>query len=172
MHNIPSPFPRSIKGKFHIVFAHLRQLHLTTFLTSSLAPEHDVYFVDQLSTCVPFLRLFTHKRVLFYCHFPDKLLANGAYVEGKTKNRGSLLKLAYRYPMDLWEEFSTGACYLDNLEHASDAYDRLCRHHPGELKVHGWCLQETLLQIDCRAERRVSRCQPGRVRTSRRRRGV
>jgi alpha-1,3/alpha-1,6-mannosyltransferase len=46
--------------------------------------------------------------VVFYCHFPDKLLANGEFVEGgelKTKNR--LLKSIYRYPMDLLEEVTT-----------------------------------------------------------------
>ncbi|KAI0314383.1 alpha-1,3-mannosyltransferase ALG2 [Amylostereum chailletii] len=109
VHYVRSPFPRSVRGKFHILCAHARQLHLTRFLTRPGAPEHDVYFVDQLSTCVPILRLLARRRVLFYCHFPDKLLANGAYVEGKMTRRGSVLKRAYRYPMDWLEERTTGS---------------------------------------------------------------
>ncbi|KAI8968692.1 hypothetical protein BD414DRAFT_498651, partial [Trametes punicea] len=65
------------------------------------------YFVDQLSTCIPFLRIGAHTRVLFYCHFPDKLLADGAYVEGRARPKGSLLKRIYRLPMDTLEELTT-----------------------------------------------------------------
>ena len=108
MHHIVPPFPRSYKGKFHILFAHARQLHLTLFLLSSRAQEYDVFFVDQLSTCIPFLRILVGKRVVFYCHFPDKLLANGAYVEGNVQRKNvSLLKRIYRYPMDWMEEVTT-----------------------------------------------------------------
>lgn len=107
VHHIRSPFPRSYKGKFHIFFSHARQLHLTSFLLSSSAPKYDVYFVDQLSTCIPFLRTFLKSRVVFYCHFPDKLLADGAYVEGKVVRSGSVLKQIYRLPMDYLEEVTT-----------------------------------------------------------------
>ncbi|EIN07946.1 alpha-1,3-mannosyltransferase ALG2 [Punctularia strigosozonata HHB-11173 SS5] len=101
------PFPRSYKGKFHILLAHARQLHLTCYLLSRSAPVYDVYFVDQLSTCVPLLRAFGHTRVLFYCHFPDKLLADGEYVAGKIRKKNSLLKRIYRMPMDMLEELTT-----------------------------------------------------------------
>ncbi|KAF8124103.1 hypothetical protein EV363DRAFT_1586982 [Boletus edulis] len=57
------------------------------FLLRSPAPEHDVFFVDQLSTCIPLLRALTGKCLLFYCHFPDKLLAHGAFVEGALQER-------------------------------------------------------------------------------------
>ncbi|KIK70073.1 glycosyltransferase family 4 protein [Collybiopsis luxurians FD-317 M1] len=113
VHHIVPPFPRAIKDKFHILFAHLRQLHLTSYLLSPGAPKYDVYFVDQLSTCVPFLRNIGHTRVVFYCHFPDKLLANGEYVDDPTARaqrnlqKGGLLKRIYRYPMDWLEEFTT-----------------------------------------------------------------
>ena len=109
---VKPPFPRSYKGKFHILFAHARQLHLTRFLLSSQAPEYDVYFVDQLSTCVPFLRLFGRTRVVFYCHFPDKLLANGAFIEGNViMKHTSLLKRLYRMPMDWLEEATTSKSF-------------------------------------------------------------
>ncbi|KAI0333145.1 alpha-1,3-mannosyltransferase ALG2 [Cubamyces sp. BRFM 1775] len=107
VHYIVPPFPRAIKGKLHILFSHARQLHLTSHLLSPSAPSYDVYFVDQLSTCIPFLRMGAHTRVLFYCHFPDKLLADGAYVDGKARPRGSLLKRLYRLPMDTLEEVTT-----------------------------------------------------------------
>jgi alpha-1,3/alpha-1,6-mannosyltransferase len=115
VHNITSPFPRSWKGKFHILFAHARQLHLTQYLLSSSAPKYDVYFVDQLSTCIPFLRLFAQKRVVFYGHFPDKLLANGEFIEGNEATlRGGPLKRLYRLPMDWLEEVTTSALiFLD-----------------------------------------------------------
>jgi alpha-1,3/alpha-1,6-mannosyltransferase len=87
--------------------AHLRQLWLTAKLLSPASPEYDLFFVDQLSTCVPFLRYLAGRRVVFYCHFPDKLLANGAYVEGQMLKRGSLFKRAYRLPMDWLEEYTT-----------------------------------------------------------------
>lgn len=113
MHNIVPPFPREINGKFHILFAHLRQIHLTTYLLSPGAPKYDVFFVDQLSTCLPILRTVGHTRVVFYCHFPDKLLANGEYIEDSAARaqrdlqKGGLLKRIYRYPMDWLEESTT-----------------------------------------------------------------
>ncbi|KAG1819808.1 glycosyltransferase family 4 protein [Suillus subaureus] len=94
-------------GKFHIMFAHARQLHLTMHLMCTSAHQYDVFFVDQLSTCIPFLRMFCGKRVVFYCHFPDKLLANGAYVEDQRGKNVSILKYIYRFPMDWLEEATT-----------------------------------------------------------------
>jgi alpha-1,3/alpha-1,6-mannosyltransferase len=43
-------------------------------------------FVDQVSVVIPFIKLLTHSRVLFYCHFPDMLLSQ----------RQSLIKSLYR----------------------------------------------------------------------------
>ncbi|TFK62474.1 alpha-1,3-mannosyltransferase ALG2 [Pluteus cervinus] len=107
VHALKPPLPRSIRGKFHILFAHLRQLHLTAHLLLK-EPTYDVYFVDQLSTCIPFLRAFGGYRVVFYCHFPDKLLANGEFVEGDLrKKKVSLVKALYRLPMDWLEEVTT-----------------------------------------------------------------
>lgn len=141
-----------MQGKFHILFAHLRQLHLTWQLVRSLQlnntegegntkpPGVDVFFVDQLSTCLPILRFFTGRRVVFYCHFPDKLLASGEFVgEGDdffpstastsaaqtaststaaTASRARaptptrLLKKLYRLPMDYLEERTTATADL------------------------------------------------------------
>jgi hypothetical protein len=108
VHHIVAPFPRSLSGKFHILFAHARQLHLTGHLLRPESPTYDIYFVDQLSTCIPFLRIFGKTRVVFYGHFPDKLLAYGVFVEGCAMRRqGGVLKRIYRYPMDWLEEITT-----------------------------------------------------------------
>ena len=96
-----------MKGKFHILLAHARQLHLTSHLLRTSSSDYDVYFVDQLSTCVPILRALARKRVVFYCHFPDKLLANGAFTEENLNKNVHLLKRIYRYPMDWLEEATT-----------------------------------------------------------------
>lgn len=84
----------------------------------------DIFIVDQLSVCVPILRWFGQTRVVFYCHFPDKLLAGGREVEVDTVGRSDmnpreakdkvekkgqgLLKRLYRLPFDRLEEATTG----------------------------------------------------------------
>jgi hypothetical protein len=77
----------------------------------------DVFFVDQQSVCVPFLRFFLGTRVVFYCHFPDKLLSGGWEVEADTQGEGNvkvgvkgrgLARRFYRWPVDKLEEFTTG----------------------------------------------------------------
>lgn len=78
-----------------------------------LESAYDVFFVDQLSTCVPFFRTFAKKRVVFYCHFPDKLLANASFTEVLASKRGlSLIRRLYRLPMDWLEEATTSAYCL------------------------------------------------------------
>ena len=66
----------------------------------------DVFIVDQLSACVPILRWLYPKRqrTLFYCHFPDQLLA-------KRDENGvlGLLKNLYRWPFDWFEQWSMSA---------------------------------------------------------------
>lgn len=74
----------------------LQVLFLSSEL-SALAP--DVFFIDQLSACIPLLRLLSPQaRILFYCHFPDKLLAY----------RESVFKQIYRIPFDWLESWTTG----------------------------------------------------------------
>ncbi|KAI1471441.1 glycosyltransferase family 4 protein [Daldinia caldariorum] len=93
--------PPNILSRFSILCSILRQLHLIlqVFLTSelrSLSP--DAFFVDQLSAGVPLLQLLCPRaRVLFYCHFPDLLLARG---------RARWWKRAYRAPFDACELWS------------------------------------------------------------------
>ncbi|PSK59470.1 Alpha-1,3/1,6-mannosyltransferase ALG2 [Elsinoe australis] len=99
-------FPPNIGGRFAIFCAIARQIHLILTIAvftnelRSLDPSH--FFVDQLSAGVPLLRLLSgHTRILFYCHFPDKLLAK--------KGSGVLrfLKSVYRIPFNWIESWST-----------------------------------------------------------------
>ncbi|ODV92211.1 glycosyltransferase family 4 protein [Tortispora caseinolytica NRRL Y-17796] len=86
-------FPRSIAGKFHIIGAIVRQLYLSCFVPT----DSDVYIVDQLSASLPLLRLRSDSKIVFYCHFPDQLLAQ----------RSSTIRSIYRLPWDWLEQVTT-----------------------------------------------------------------
>uniref|UniRef100_A0A671MEB5 Alpha-1,3/1,6-mannosyltransferase ALG2 n=2 Tax=Sinocyclocheilus anshuiensis TaxID=1608454 RepID=A0A671MEB5_9TELE len=91
--------PTSVFGYFHALCAYLRMIYVTLYLVLFSGEEFDVVFCDQVSACIPFLRLARHrKKVLFYCHFPDQLLTQ----------RRSALKRIYRGPIDWFEELTTG----------------------------------------------------------------
>jgi len=94
-------FPASVFSRFAIICAILRQLHLIiwAYFTSEIQRfEPDAFVVDQLSAGLPLLRcLYPETRILFYCHFPDLLLAQG---------RASFLKRIYRIPFDFIEQWS------------------------------------------------------------------
>lgn len=93
-----SIFPRNVFGKAAILCAILRQMHLVEQIRSKRL-NFDVYIIDQLSAAIPII--FTGSppsRILFYCHFPDLLLAE----------RKSLLRKVYRLPFDALEKWSTG----------------------------------------------------------------
>lgn len=98
-----SIIPPTILGRFAILCAILRQLHLILQIALFSPELKDLkpssFFVDQLSAGIPLLRLMLPDvRVIFYCHFPDKLLAK----------KGGLLKTLYRGPFDWLESWSTG----------------------------------------------------------------
>ncbi|KAJ9106347.1 hypothetical protein QFC21_001493 [Naganishia friedmannii] len=150
-----SIFPRNFMNAFNIIFASLRQIHLSFLLilsiylpfripqVSPLAPldSFDVFVVDQLSICVPLLRWIGQTRVVFYCHFPDKLLSGGWEITSdrvgrKRMNPGDgsairtrapgLLKRLYRWPFDKLEEVTTGEAdiVLANSKFTSRIYHR------------------------------------------------
>lgn len=104
--------PRSVCGRLHVLCAVLRALWLA--LCAALrdirvaAGGCDVAVVDQLSATVPLLRALTRARVLFYCHFPDKLLAPRCRADDR-RRPASLLRRLYRKPFDALEEWSTRA---------------------------------------------------------------
>lgn len=101
----------------------LRQVHLTISVLGELATAsaamsekegeevEEVFIVDQLAACVPMLKLLGEhasrgrQRILFYCHFPDQLLA-------RRDERNTFLRLAkgiYRYPFDWFEGWAVSA---------------------------------------------------------------
>lgn len=92
--------PTNLKGKFFIICSNIRQLYLIwrMYRAGQLA-EYDVFIVDILSTCVPFLHCLSKGKILFYCHFPDQLLAQ----------RTNVWKKIYRLPFDLLEQFTISA---------------------------------------------------------------
>lgn len=91
--------PTQIMGKFHILFAILRQLVLVVMLIfTGEAYEYDYFVIDQLSFCIPILCIFTKGKILFYCHFPDQLLSIPS----------GIIKKLYRIPFNAVEEYTTG----------------------------------------------------------------
>ncbi|XP_030014088.1 alpha-1,3/1,6-mannosyltransferase ALG2 isoform X1 [Sphaeramia orbicularis] len=95
--------PTSLFGYLHALCAYLRMIYVALYLVFLSGVEYDVIFCDQVSVCIPVLRLSRHrKKVLFYCHFPDQLLTQ----------RKSALKKLYRAPIDWLEERTTGMADL------------------------------------------------------------
>ena len=91
----------------------------------------DVVFADGVSAPVPLLRL--RYPVLFYCHFPDKLLCT---------ERASLAKRLYRLPLDLLEDLATcaaSAVAVNSRFTAAvfrDAFRVSGRRHPAPLVLY------------------------------------
>ena len=90
--------PKTVVGKLYAACAVVRMLYVTLVIALQYANDVDVFFVDQVSISIPLLRLLG-KPVLFYGHYPDKLLCI------KT---GSMWKELYRMPLDTLEEITTG----------------------------------------------------------------
>ena len=104
--------PRSCCGKGYALWAYLRMIYVAIYLLSYMIfgdknQKFDVIICDQISACIPILKL-TRAKILFYCHFPDQLLTD----------RKSLAKKIYRWPIDKLEEKTTGMahCVLVNSE--------------------------------------------------------
>lgn len=91
--------PRRVLGRFYAACAYLRMcwVSLRIVLMQGETP-FDVIIVDQVSICLPILRLARACGIIFYCHYPDKLLTG----------RESLVKRLYRMPLDTLEELTTG----------------------------------------------------------------
>ena len=88
-------FPATILARFKILLTILRHYHLLyqIWVSGELSElKADVFFLDQLSAGVPLLRyLYPSTRILFYCHFPDRLLV---------QNRKSWYRRIWRIPFD------------------------------------------------------------------------
>ncbi|CAM6092711.1 unnamed protein product [Calypogeia fissa] len=89
--------PRNIFNRLYAVCAYIRCLYVAICMVL-FWPAFDVVFVDQVSVVIPVLKLKNPSKILFYCHFPDLLLA-------RTTTR---LRKLYRKPIDWLEEVTTG----------------------------------------------------------------
>jgi alpha-1,3/alpha-1,6-mannosyltransferase len=96
--------PRSIFGYFHALMANLSCLYCALVLLRNETNVHCV-IVDQVSSPNALIRGFTNIAVLFYCHFPDMLLATA------TTKRASRLRAAYRAPLNFLEQITTGMAH-------------------------------------------------------------
>jgi alpha-1,3/alpha-1,6-mannosyltransferase len=110
--------PRSLFGGFFIAGALARNAWLA--LSAALSADADVFVCDQVSICVPILRLLRPSAgIVFYCHYPDQLLSP----------RSSLAKALYRAPFDALEEAATALAdaVLVNSKFTQAAFARTFR---------------------------------------------
>jgi len=91
-------FPRTICGRFIALCAYIRMLLCALWVITFMGSEYDYFILDQVSFPIPILKV-RNMKVLFYCHYPDKLLST---------KRGSIIMRFYRYFLDLMEEYTTG----------------------------------------------------------------
>ncbi|CAN8240330.1 unnamed protein product [Cochlearia groenlandica] len=89
--------PRHVFYRLHAVCAYLRCLFVALCVLLGWS-SFDVVVADQVSVVVPMLKLKKSSKVVFYCHFPDLLLAKHT----------TLLRRMYRKPIDFIEEQTTG----------------------------------------------------------------
>ena len=89
--------PRHCFGYFYAFWAYIRMIYVSFYLIFFSSWRMDVIFCDQVSACIPVLKL-SKSRVVFYCHFPDMLLTQ----------RNGFFKKMYRALLDSLEEVTTG----------------------------------------------------------------
>jgi len=87
-------FPRHIFNRCFALCAYIRML-LCTLYVIFFCGRFQLIVLDQVPLPIPFIRLFTRAKIIFYCHHPDKLLCT---------ERSSFLKRAYRWVIDTVEE--------------------------------------------------------------------
>lgn len=114
--------PRSFRLGGTALCSSLRMLYLTHRAYKE-NPGGNIFVIDVLPTGVPYLVDFCHAKagVVFYCHFPDKLLTRDTGNHDKNKSLWKTstfflflvrLRRAYRWVMDGLEEWSMSYCDL------------------------------------------------------------
>lgn len=88
--------PRTILGKCYALCSYVRMIYAALYLAFFSSINPDVVFTDQISACIPILNRMRCK-VIFYCHYPDKLLTP----------HDNPMKCLYRRPLDWLEEITT-----------------------------------------------------------------
>ncbi|CAK9217262.1 unnamed protein product [Sphagnum jensenii] len=89
--------PRHVFHHLHALCAYIRCMYVALCMVL-FWPRFDVIFADQVSAVIPVLKLKTSSKILFYCHFPDLLLAQHT----------THLRKLYRAPLNWIEETTTG----------------------------------------------------------------
>ncbi|XP_077236146.1 uncharacterized protein LOC143877803 [Tasmannia lanceolata] len=93
--------PRHIFYGFHALCAYMRCIFVALCMLL-LWPTFDVILADQVSVIIPLLKIKKKTKIVFYCHFPDLLLAQHT----------TMLRRLYRGPIDKIEEITTGMADL------------------------------------------------------------
>ncbi|RZB83075.1 Alpha-1,3/1,6-mannosyltransferase ALG2 isoform B [Glycine soja] len=93
--------PRHIFYHLHALCAYLRCLFVA-FCVLFMWHSFDVILADQVSVVIPILKIKRSTKVVFYCHFPDLLLAQ----------HSTFIRRMYRKPIDYAEEITTGIADL------------------------------------------------------------
>ncbi|KAF9587724.1 hypothetical protein IFM89_004701, partial [Coptis chinensis] len=94
--------PRHIIYRFHAICAYLRCIFVALCVLLRWRASFDVVLADQVSIVIPFIKTMKSTKVIFYCHFPDLLLAQ----------HSTALRRIYRKPIDMLEEATTGMADL------------------------------------------------------------
>ncbi|XP_057967197.1 uncharacterized protein LOC131157230 isoform X1 [Malania oleifera] len=93
--------PRHIFYRLHAICAYLRCIFVA-FCVLFLWSSFDIILADQVSVVIPLMKLKKFSKVVFYCHFPDLLLAQHT----------TFVRRMYRKPIDFIEEITTGMADL------------------------------------------------------------
>ncbi|CAL9029161.1 unnamed protein product [Prunus brigantina] len=111
--------PRHIFYHLHALCAYLRCLFVAVCVLV-MWPSFDVILADQVSVVIPLLKLKKSTKVLFYCHFPDLLLAQHT----------TILRRIYRKPIDFIEEMTTGIAdkILVNSKFTASMFAKTFKH--------------------------------------------
>ncbi len=96
--------PDAVFGRMHALMNYIKMVLLAIHIILHHGGEFDVFFVDQVSACIPILRLARQASVAFYCHFPDTLQSQTAQPTGLTK--------LYRSTLGWLEEATTGMAHV------------------------------------------------------------
>lgn len=94
--------PRSTRGYFIALWAYIRMWYACIYAALYLLrrEKFDVIFMDSISIGVPALSFAPRPlKILFYCHFPDQLMAPPSV---------SIVRRMYRAPINFAEELTTG----------------------------------------------------------------
>mmetsp|Transcript_773 Transcript_773/g.2502 ORF Transcript_773/g.2502 Transcript_773/m.2502 type:complete len:426 (+) Transcript_773:109-1386(+) len=102
---IGSWIPRTVGGRLKALLTAVQCMYIAMYLCTVLRNSFDVAICDIVSSPNAVFRLLG-KPVVFYCHFPDKLLARSLNTSTEnTEGAEPLPRRLYRSTIDCFEEF-------------------------------------------------------------------